>query len=217
MLLKRIAMRQVRDVLRLNAAGVSGRSPVGSGWRRRRVRPDVEAARCRRARLAIASRRYRLELLEGGSSPQPARSKNIATAPKPEVGSGSPGAERKHVTLQILWDEYIEQNPDGYRYSRFCELPRLGIAHLGHDAADPRRRRQACCRLRRRRGAEVIIDRLTGKPAGASLRRRAGRFNYLRRGELDPSARRLDQRPQEHSRRSARFPTCWCRTTPRSL
>ena len=30
--------------------------------------------------------------------------------------------KRKHVTLQILWDEYIETNPDGYRYSRFCEL-----------------------------------------------------------------------------------------------
>jgi transposase len=31
---------------------------------------------------------------------------------------------RKHVTLSILWDEYIAQNPDGYRYSRFCELYR---------------------------------------------------------------------------------------------
>jgi len=32
--------------------------------------------------------------------------------------------KRKHVTLQILWDEYIEREPDGYRYSRFCELYR---------------------------------------------------------------------------------------------
>ncbi len=32
--------------------------------------------------------------------------------------------KRKHVTLSILWDEYIEQHPDGYRYSRFCELYR---------------------------------------------------------------------------------------------
>jgi len=30
--------------------------------------------------------------------------------------------KRKHVTLQILWDEYIERHPDGYRYSRFCEV-----------------------------------------------------------------------------------------------
>jgi transposase len=28
----------------------------------------------------------------------------------------------KHVTLQLLWEEYREGQPDGYSYSRFCEL-----------------------------------------------------------------------------------------------
>src|SRR6476646_7631715 len=28
----------------------------------------------------------------------------------------------KHVTLQLLWEEYRESQPDGYGYSRFCEL-----------------------------------------------------------------------------------------------
>jgi transposase len=28
------------------------------------------------------------------------------------------------VTLQLLWEEYREANPEGYRYSRFCELYR---------------------------------------------------------------------------------------------
>src|SRR4051812_4961034 len=28
----------------------------------------------------------------------------------------------KHVTLQLLWEEYRETQPDGYSYSRFCEL-----------------------------------------------------------------------------------------------
>lgn len=28
----------------------------------------------------------------------------------------------KHVTLHLLWQEYRDLNPDGYRYSRFCEL-----------------------------------------------------------------------------------------------
>ena len=32
--------------------------------------------------------------------------------------------KRKHVTLSILWDEYIARDPEGYRYSRFCELYR---------------------------------------------------------------------------------------------
>lgn len=28
----------------------------------------------------------------------------------------------KHVTLQLVWEEYRETQPDGYSYSRFCEL-----------------------------------------------------------------------------------------------
>ena len=28
----------------------------------------------------------------------------------------------KHLTLQLAWEEYREANPEGYRYSRFCEL-----------------------------------------------------------------------------------------------
>jgi transposase len=31
---------------------------------------------------------------------------------------------RKHVTLQVLWEEYAAAHPDGYKYSRFCELYR---------------------------------------------------------------------------------------------
>ena len=27
---------------------------------------------------------------------------------------------RKHVTMQLLWHEYREKNPDGYQYSQFC-------------------------------------------------------------------------------------------------
>ena len=28
----------------------------------------------------------------------------------------------KHLTLQLLWEEYRESHPTGYSYSRFCEL-----------------------------------------------------------------------------------------------
>jgi transposase len=38
--------------------------------------------------------------------------------------------KRKHVTLSILWDEYIDRHPDGYRCSRFCELYRGWAARL---------------------------------------------------------------------------------------
>jgi transposase len=31
-------------------------------------------------------------------------------------------AEHRHLTLQLLWEEYREVHPSGYGYSRFCEL-----------------------------------------------------------------------------------------------
>ena len=31
------------------------------------------------------------------------------------------GLHRKGVTLQLLWEEYRELHPEGYRYSRFCD------------------------------------------------------------------------------------------------
>ena len=30
--------------------------------------------------------------------------------------------QHKHLTLQLVWEEYRAQHPAGYRYSRFCEL-----------------------------------------------------------------------------------------------
>ncbi len=35
---------------------------------------------------------------------------------------------RKGVTLRLLWLEYLQEHPDGYRYSRFCQFYRAGQA-----------------------------------------------------------------------------------------
>ena len=32
--------------------------------------------------------------------------------------------QHRHLTQQLLWEEYRQANPDGYQYSRFCELYR---------------------------------------------------------------------------------------------
>jgi transposase len=50
--------------------------------------------------------------------------------PEPDWAAVNRELKRKHVTLQILWDEYIELQPDGYRYSRFCALYRAWEARL---------------------------------------------------------------------------------------
>jgi transposase len=77
--------------------------------------------------------------------------------------------KRKHVTLSILWEEYIAVHPDGFRYSRFCELYRawegklpvtMRQTHLGGEklfvdyAGDT---------------VPVIVDRLTGEVRPAQI------------------------------------------------
>ena len=166
---ERIAMRQVRDVLRLNAAGVSGNEIA------RRVGVASSTVRLTLKRLAAA----------GVGWPLPAETTDAALEAQLFTAVGTKQGHRrriepnwaalhrelkhKHVTLQILWDEYIEQNPEGYRYSRFCELYRgwasrisvtMRQTHAGGDklfvdyAGDT---------------VPVIIDRLTGKTRPAQI------------------------------------------------
>jgi transposase len=71
--------------------------------------------------------------------------------------------KRKHVTLLILWDEYVATNPDGYSYSRFCELYRAFEKTL---SVTMRQTHAAGERLfvdYAGDGVPVVIDRLTGE------------------------------------------------------
>ena len=102
----------------------------------------------------------------------------------------------KHVTLLILWDEYIAANPGGYSYSRFCELYRSFEKTL---SVTMRQTHAAGERLfvdYAGDGVPVVIDRLTGEIRMAQIRRRAGGLElHLRQGDLDAGAARLDRRP----------------------
>jgi transposase len=49
---------------------------------------------------------------------------------QPDWGSIHRELRRKGVTLRLLWLEYRETHPDGYGYSRFCELYRLWAKKL---------------------------------------------------------------------------------------
>lgn len=77
--------------------------------------------------------------------------------------------KRKHVTLVILWDEYIAAHPDGYSYSRFCELYRA------FEKALPVTMRQTHAAGERLfvdfagDGVPVLIDRLTGEVRMAQI------------------------------------------------
>ena len=140
---ERIAMRQVRDVLRLKAAGVSGNEIA------RRLNVASSTVRLTLQRLAAAGLHWPLSAemtdtaLEEQLFAAVGKKQGHRRCTEPDWAAVHRELKRKHVTLQILWDEYIEQHPEGYRYSRFCELYRgWAIADFGHDAADPCRRRQ---------------------------------------------------------------------------
>jgi hypothetical protein len=175
------------------------RSRVGSAWRRQRS-ADVEAAR---KRLAAAGLDWPLPadmtdpVLEGRLFTPAGKKQGHRRRTAPDWAAVHRELKRKHVTLQILWDELHRAK------SRWLPLlavlravPRLGLAPLGHDAAASCRGRQALCRLGRRHGTGDRRPADRQDPAGVGLRRRVGRFQlHLRRGELDPGARRLDRRP----------------------
>jgi transposase len=52
-----------------------------------------------------------------------------------------------HLTLQLLWEEYRQANPDGYRYSRFCELYRRW-----------QRQRDVVLRQEHKAGEKLFVD-----------------------------------------------------------
>src|SRR3979411_64186 len=101
----------------------NARNRASSARRRLDGARHVEAFRGRRAELALAGRHERRR--PGGGALRHSRDQTGSSpARRAGLADGSSGAERKHVTLVIVWDEYIAANPGGYSYSRFCELYR---------------------------------------------------------------------------------------------
>ena len=74
----------------------------------------------------------------------------------------------KHVTLQLLWEEYRQSQPEGYRYSRFCELYRRW--HRKQDVVLRQEHRAGEKMFVDWAGATIpIYDRETGAAQPASL------------------------------------------------
>jgi transposase len=77
--------------------------------------------------------------------------------------------KRKHVTLTIVWDEYIARYPDGYRYSRFCELYRGWEARLSVTMRQAHRAGEKLFVDYAGDTVPVIVDRLTGETRRAQI------------------------------------------------
>jgi transposase len=125
----RLPMRKIRDVLRLSAAGMSKRKIAASlGMSATAARDCIW--RARRAGLTwplpedwtdetLERRLYRPPTMTGKDR-----------QPRPDWVVVHRELRRPGVTLQLLWEEYRAAHPNGYGYSRFCELYRAWEARL---------------------------------------------------------------------------------------
>ncbi len=122
MLGKRLEMRQIREILRLSlGCGLSGRR-VGKSLG---LSKSVVLGYVRRAQAVGLSWPLPSEL-DGDSTLdallRPRRGRPRDTAVQPDWGHTARELKRPGVTLALLWQEYRQVQPQGYSYSRFCEL-----------------------------------------------------------------------------------------------
>jgi len=119
---KRVSMRKISEILRLQVAGLSGRQIAASlGISRSAVSNTLK-----RAKAAGITWPLPEELdepsLQQRLYPSPKHSSIKRSAPA--WNQVHKDLKRKGVTLALLWEEYKAIHPDGYQYSRFCQLYR---------------------------------------------------------------------------------------------
>lgn len=128
---ERVSMRRVREILRLKHEG---------GASDRQIARSLSLARSTVAltleRAAVAGLRWPLPatltdrvleamLYAGHGSQQGARRKA-----EPDWTRVHHELRRPGVTLMLLWEEYRQREPNGYQYSRWCELYRAWEGRL---------------------------------------------------------------------------------------
>jgi transposase len=122
-------MRKIHDVLRLSAAGMSKRKIAASLG----VSATAAGECIRRARRVGLTwplpEGLTDEALELRLYP-PLMAAATDRRPQPNWAVVHRERRRPGVTLQLLWEEHRAVYPDGYGYSRFCELYRAWEARL---------------------------------------------------------------------------------------
>ena len=119
--MKRLPMRKIREALRLRADGFSGRQVAQS----LSVSRATISEYFRRADLECLSWPLPADLSDADLENRlfPVCSGDVRRAvPQPDWAYVHAELRRKGVTLSLLWEEYRGVHPDGYGYSRYCEL-----------------------------------------------------------------------------------------------
>ena len=126
---KRLPMRKIRDALRLEASGLSKRQIAASlniGRTAARTYIDRAHAAGLSWPLPDALSDETLERLLFPPAVKIPHDRRVA----PDWALLHVELRKPNVTLWLLWDEYRAANPDGYGYSRFCDLHRAWKGRL---------------------------------------------------------------------------------------
>ena len=126
---ERLSMRKLREALRLHfELGLSSRSIAKSC----QASPSTVQGYLLRAKVAKLTWPLPAEMDDDALERLlfPAEKHPVRSRPEPDFGAIHLELRRKHVTLQLLWEEYREAHPDGYEYSRYCDLYRGWAAKL---------------------------------------------------------------------------------------
>ena len=116
-------MRKISDILRLREAGLSIRQ-IASSLRLGRTGVSNTLARAKAAGIAWPLAEDLDEATLHKRLYGTPRS-SFSQRPLPDWDRVHKELKRKGVTLMLLWEEYQSVHPDGYQYSRFCELYRI--------------------------------------------------------------------------------------------
>jgi transposase len=141
---KRLSMRKVKEVLRLKSLGLSNRQIAQST----KVSHSTVADYLSKAEKADLTWPIVEELDDAAIETMLfGKDEKKPRMVEPNYDYIYKELKKDKVTLMLLWEEYIEAHPDGYRYSQFCRLYRQWSGHI-----DP------CMRFNHKAGEKCFVD-----------------------------------------------------------
>jgi transposase len=141
-------MRKIKEVLRLKSLGLTQRQIARScSIGQSTVSEYVKAAEAARLQWPEVSG-WDEARLAAALLPRPTGEAKPGRQTEPDFASIRAELQKdKHLTLLLVWEEYRAQNPEGYHYSRFCELYQRW-----------RRKQEVVLRQEHRAGEKLFVD-----------------------------------------------------------